>query len=281
MTFDFTEIQYEGKTVAQAEADWTAQLRLLRPMPPAPRSSFGRSTITAPRRGTPRYSGAASPYTTQMFTDFIAQASADNYEFVTLEELACPDRCAAEGDDQLHDVGNTITATVTPDPTAPDLGEMALDVINGGTDVIQNVANWYAYNAQELFLPSEWRHVHDQSRPDAGRCHAHRLAADAGRSALGHGRRPQPELFHGGRGSRDHRSRGARDRTPVVTGATISSLVGDQLDLDVHRAGRARCYSRLSALRRPIVSKSLFRLTPERPPPISSPMRRRRPSPAH
>ena len=51
-------------------------------------------------------------------------------------------------------VGNTITATVTPDPTAPDLGGMALDVINGGTNVIQNVTNWYAYNAQELFLPS-------------------------------------------------------------------------------------------------------------------------------
>ena len=25
MTFDFTEIQYQGKTVAQAEADWAAQ----------------------------------------------------------------------------------------------------------------------------------------------------------------------------------------------------------------------------------------------------------------
>ena len=31
---------------------------------------------------------------------------------------------------------------------------MALDVINGGTDVIQSVTNCYAYNAQELFLPS-------------------------------------------------------------------------------------------------------------------------------
>ena len=50
-------------------------------------------------------------------------------------------------------VGNTITATVTPDPTAPDVGGMALNVINGGTHVIQNVTNWYAYNAQELFLP--------------------------------------------------------------------------------------------------------------------------------
>ena len=31
---------------------------------------------------------------------------------------------------------------------------MALDVINGGTNVIANVTNWYAYNATELFLPT-------------------------------------------------------------------------------------------------------------------------------
>src|SRR6185437_949308 len=35
-----------------------------------------------------------------------------------------------------------------------DLGGMALDLINDGTSVIQNVTNWYAYNAQELFLPA-------------------------------------------------------------------------------------------------------------------------------
>ena len=29
MTFDFTEIQYQGKTVAQAEADWAAQFSAL------------------------------------------------------------------------------------------------------------------------------------------------------------------------------------------------------------------------------------------------------------
>ena len=66
-----------------------------------------------------------------------------------------PPRIAAQEKAHINytTVGNTITATVTPDPTAPDLGEMALDVINGGTEVIQNVTNWYAYNAQELFLP--------------------------------------------------------------------------------------------------------------------------------
>ena len=29
MTFDFTEIQYQGKTVAQAEADWAAQFNAI------------------------------------------------------------------------------------------------------------------------------------------------------------------------------------------------------------------------------------------------------------
>ena len=73
MTFDFTEIQYQGKTVAQAEADWAAQF----------------SALTSNAAGTPivvwpiHDYGAAdwntttnSPddplYTTQMYTDFIA-----------------------------------------------------------------------------------------------------------------------------------------------------------------------------------------------------------------
>ena len=88
-----------------------------------------------------------------MYTDFLANAYAKNYEFVTLEDLAS--RIAASEKAQINYTtsGNTITATVTPDPTAPDLGAMALDVVNGGTQVIQNVTGWYAYSAQELFLP--------------------------------------------------------------------------------------------------------------------------------
>jgi serralysin len=82
MTFDFTEVQYQGKTVAQAAADWAAQLK----------------DLTANAAGTPvvvwpihdyaaaawESGGTTSPYTTQLFTDFIAQAAAANYEFVTL-----------------------------------------------------------------------------------------------------------------------------------------------------------------------------------------------------
>ena len=89
-----------------------------------------------------------------MYTDFIAQAYSAGYEFVTLEDLASRIAAQEKAHIDYTTSGNTITATVTPDPTAPDLGAMALDVVNGGTQVIQSVTNWYAYNAQELFLPT-------------------------------------------------------------------------------------------------------------------------------
>ena len=153
MTFDFTEIQYEGKTVAQAEADWAAQFNALTanaagtPIVVLPIHDYGAAdwNTTTNTPGDPQFS-------TQMYTNFIAQAYADNYEFLTLEELAARTEAQQKASINYTTVGNAITATVTPDPTAPDVGGMALDVVNGGTDVIQNVTNWYAYNAQELFL---------------------------------------------------------------------------------------------------------------------------------
>ena len=155
MTFDFTEIQYEGKTLAQAEADWAAQFSALTsnaagtPVVVLPVHDYGVAAWN-----TTTDTGTGSPYTTAMYTQFIAQAYADNYEFLTLEELAARDEAQQKAAINYTTVGNTITATVTPDPTAPDVGGMALDVVNGGTQVIQNVTNWYAYNGQELFLPT-------------------------------------------------------------------------------------------------------------------------------
>ena len=155
MTFDFTEVQYEGKTVAQAEADWDSEFASLTanaagtPVVVLPIHDYGVAAWN-----TDTDTGTGSPYTTAMYTEFIQQAYADNYEFLTLEELAARDEAQQKAAINYTTVGNTITATVTPDPTAPDVGGMALDVINGGTDVIQNVTNWYAYNSTELFLPT-------------------------------------------------------------------------------------------------------------------------------
>jgi serralysin len=154
MTFDFTEIGYEHKTVAQAEADWAAQFNALAanaagtPVVVLPVHDYGVAAWN-----TDTSTGTGSPYTTQMFTDFIANAYAKNYEFLTLEQLASRYNAQQKAKINYTTTGNTITATITPDPTAPDVGGMALNVINGGTNVIQNVTNWYAYNKQEVFLP--------------------------------------------------------------------------------------------------------------------------------
>ena len=77
-----------------------------------------------------------------MYTNFIAYAYNAGYEFVTTEDLAS--RIAAEQAATLSETtsGNVITATVAPAPTEPDLGAMALNVVNGAAgQVVQNAGS--------------------------------------------------------------------------------------------------------------------------------------------
>jgi Ca2+-binding RTX toxin-like protein len=152
MTFDFTEVEFEKKTVAQALADWIAQFDKLSansdvPVIVWPWHDYGATAWDA--TGT----GAASPYTTQMYTDFITYAFSKNFEFVTEADLAARISAQQKAVIKTTTTGAAITVSVTPDPSAPDLGHMALDVVNGGAQVIQNVANWYAYDGSSVFLP--------------------------------------------------------------------------------------------------------------------------------
>ena len=237
MTFDFTEIQYEGKSIAQAEADWAAQFNAVTsnaagtPIVVWPIHDYGaadwNSTTNTP--GDPLFS-------TQMYTNFIAQAYNAGYEFVTLEELASRIAAQEKAHIDYTTVGNTITATVTPDPTAPDLGAMALDVVNGGTQVIQNVTGWYAYDAQELFLPSKGGSftiklgatqdavTHIASLPMRGDL----------LSVTGDGQNLSFSMVGDGNVLVDL----ADTDTPQVTGATIVSQVGNQLTLGLSGLGQ-------------------------------------------
>jgi serralysin len=247
MTFDFTEIEYEGKTVAQAEADWAAQFNALTtnaagtPVVVLPVHDYGVAAWN-----TTTDTGTGSPYTTAMYTQFIAQAYAANYEFLTLEELAARDEAQQKAAINYTTVGNTITATVTPDPTAPDVGGMALDVVNGGTDVIQNVTGYYAYNAQELFLPthggtftinlgtSQDTVTHIASLPMRGDL----------LSVTGDGLNLSFAMV----GTGDVLVDLANTATPTVTGATIVSDVGNQLTLSLTNAGENDVSITLAAL---------------------------------
>jgi serralysin len=154
ITFDFSEIQYQQKTPTQSLADWEALFQQLSahsevPIIVWPWHDYGATNWPTNGPGTP-----PPGYTTQMYTDFIAYAFNAGYEFVTEEQLAA--RIAAQQKATVSETtnGNVITATITPDATAPDLGGMALNVINGTVgQVIQNAGGWYAYDAGSLFLP--------------------------------------------------------------------------------------------------------------------------------
>ncbi|MGZ9066329.1 MAG: type I secretion C-terminal target domain-containing protein, partial [Burkholderiales bacterium] len=104
-----------------------------------------------------------SLYTTAMFENFIASAYASGIEFVTLGDLA--ERISAFEKSQLtwSRLGDTVTATVS----SSDAGRFALDLDDLGTNKIANVAGWYAYDDDSVFLPR------------AGGTYAIQLGADA------------------------------------------------------------------------------------------------------
>src|SRR6202165_3017294 len=153
ITFDFTEIQFQNKTPAQALADWEALFNQLSAKSQAPVIVWPWHDY-GPTNWNTNGTGSAPGYTAQMYADFIAYAFNAGYEFVTSEDLAA--RIAAQQKATLSETtnGNVITATITPDPTAPDLGAMALNVINGAAgQVVQNAGAWYAYDSNSIFLP--------------------------------------------------------------------------------------------------------------------------------
>ena len=249
MTFDFTEIQYQGKTIAQAEADWAAQFNAIAanaagtPIVVWPIHDYGAAAWN-----TTTNSPTGSPYTTQMYTDFIAQAYNAGYEFVTLEDLPSRIAAAAEG------------ARSTPRPTANDhrdghpgphvarLGEMALDVVNGGSQVIQNVANWYAYNSKSCSCRGTVARSRSISAPRRTRSRTSPSLPMRGDllSVTGDGLNLSFSMIGDGQGP--HRPWQVRQQTAVVTGATITSFVGNQLDLALTGLGQHDVSLRMIAL---------------------------------
>ena len=148
ITFDFSEVQYQNKSAATALADWESLFNQMSansatPVIVWPWHDYGATNWGSPPPG----------YTTAMYMSFIQYAYNAGYEFVTSEDLAS--RIAAEQAATLKEStsGNVITATVTPGASKPDLGAMALNVVNGAAgQVIQNAGNWYAYDSNSVFL---------------------------------------------------------------------------------------------------------------------------------
>ncbi|WP_176591034.1 cadherin domain-containing protein [Sphingobium sp. EM0848] len=146
--FDFTLIEFQKLGLTAAEAEWAAEYNKIianadTPVIVWPFHDYGAAAWDT--SGT----GAASPYSTDMFTQWIARAAADNMEFVTMDDLAQRMMALNAAKVTTSVNGNTITATVT----GSNLGNLSLDVDRQGSLVIQNVNGWYAYNSSKVFLP--------------------------------------------------------------------------------------------------------------------------------
>ncbi|MER2265838.1 DUF4214 domain-containing protein [Methylobacterium oxalidis] len=151
MSFDFTLLEFQKKTLDEAAAAWQQEISSLLkksdlPVVVWPWHDYGPTawSVSPP---------SPSPYTQDLFTNFIRTAYEAGSEFVTLEDLA--ERVAAFEKSSLtysfDAAANALTASVTSTGAgkfALDLGELA-----SGTK-IKSVANWYAYDDDSVFLPT-------------------------------------------------------------------------------------------------------------------------------
>ncbi len=232
LQFDFSLVEFRGMTPEQASAEWAAEVAALGkhaevPVYLWPWHDYGPTDwSTNPP--------AESPYTTGMFTDFIARMYNAGAEFVTLDDLA--ERISRFEDSAVtwNIAGNTITATVA----SPDAGKFALDLDNLGTQQIARVTGWYAYDNDSVFLPQNGGTYSIQLGATADDVtHIISLPMRAELLSLtGNGTTLTFSLFGEGRMVIDLVEPAGRQA--VVTGANIVSLVGDKLTIDVGAIGQ-------------------------------------------
>ncbi|MFO1144216.1 MAG: hypothetical protein U1E59_17925 [Amaricoccus sp.] len=148
--FDFSLVEFQHMTAAQAAASWAATYQSIIASGETPIIHFPWHDYGPLDWDTTGASGAGHGpgYTTAMFTDFIARAYADGTEFVTGADLAQRILTFVHSGIEVTRAGDQVIAHVT----GSGLGKFALDV---DTDkVIASVDNWYAYDGKKVFLPT-------------------------------------------------------------------------------------------------------------------------------
>lgn len=229
-SFDFTLIEFQKKTVAEANAIWAKELAALTkngdaPVVVWPWHDYGPTEWTT--------GGTISGYTKQMFTDFIAQAAKADLEFVTLADLAT--RISAFQNTTIRStvVGNMITATV-----GATTGTFSLDVDGQSKgQVIKSVSGWYAYDADKVFLPKAggtYTITMGAVADDVTHITALPMRAELV-TLSGDGRDLSFTVQGEGKVVIDLKAAGTDWTT--VTGATIASQIGEILTIDIGAIG--------------------------------------------
>lgn len=147
-SFDFTLVGYQHLTAAQAEAAWAKEWGTLTahsdlPVVVWPWHDYGPTDWLTDTTD--------SGYTQQMFTDFIARAAQAGSEFVTLNDLAQRSATFEKSDVSYSFDAASSVLTASATTASGDLGKFALDV--GTSHTIKNVAGWYAYDSNSVFVP--------------------------------------------------------------------------------------------------------------------------------
>lgn len=143
MTFDFTMIEFQQKTAAQATAQWASEYdtinrRASQPIVHWPWHDYGPT------------SSLNLGYTIAMYESLISKASTDNSEFLTGIDLAGRINALQRSSLEVSQSGSAQVAKVT----GSDLGSFSVLAIQPGSGkVIQNVSGWYAFSADRVFVP--------------------------------------------------------------------------------------------------------------------------------
>ncbi|HEX2829104.1 MAG TPA: cadherin domain-containing protein, partial [Burkholderiales bacterium] len=230
--FDFSLVEFQHMTPAQASAAWLAQWNQLTAHSDVPIVVWPWHDYAAAEWS---YDGTTpSLYTTQMFTDFIQRAFNAGAEFVTLADLA--DRYSSFDDSSLTWTRNSPTQ-VTATVTSPDAGKFVVDLDNLGSQKIASVNGWYAYDDDSVFLDRDGGSfiINLGSTPD----NVTHITALPMRSELvslsGDGSNLTFQLIGEGDVTIDLAS--LTGKTLSVSGATIQSQIGEILVLDLGANG--------------------------------------------
>ena len=231
MSFDFTLVDWQNKTPAQALAAWLAEFAALTshadvPVIMWPWHDYGPTEWMV-------NDGQASTYTKQMFADFIAAAYNAGAEFVTSADLAKRISAFEKSSVTFSQTGNVITATVT----STDAGKFALDLDHLGSQQIVSVTGWYAYDSDSVFLPRNGgTYAISLGAAPVDVTHIITLPSRAELVSLtGDGRSLNFTIIGEGKLVIDLKN--PAGRTLDVQGATIVSQAGDLLTLDIGANG--------------------------------------------
>jgi serralysin len=142
ISFDYNAIDFRKLTTAQTAALWNAEYNQLSNHAHKPIIEFAWHDYGV--------TGTDPAYSPAIYEDFIAKAAGDGTEFITFDDAQNRLRTFKESAVAIDQIGNTITARVTPNSSTAGVGKFSLDIQSARQ--IQNVNDYYAFDNDSVFL---------------------------------------------------------------------------------------------------------------------------------